>query len=542
MVAVDRVRRQTWQVSREDAIFGGSRLYRQAEETAAALIERLSNRDERFGRALDLIDDGQPVSVDGADALWALHSRLRAQAQVISVGISPYHAVPSYLQGAHQCYFGGETVEPWIGPAFKVATALLWPQVHNSDTRVVQAGHDAQAHLVEISGLLDQLAAVGQALVVEPAGRCVVTRDGVELDDRLQRCLEFFARAFGRRGMVMRFTSDSPFRHPAAVLQGVLQVLGGATPSSVAEFADTPLREIPKGERTDFWAGILSRLLVLIAAHDTRRQVDPTPGGLAVLGSAGFVLSEFGIPEKLVPVIQQALQDCFWTPAWLAQRPGPEALRHLVVERPVLRLTREEELFATTASNLVDSLSTFLDASVGTYWDRGGARLSSECFRRLVSLPFEREVIEVFRALGFEAGTVSESGAWTTAVAQQAEHLEGADPPPGEIDVLAHHPCGLAVVAECKALNLPFDARALRNLHGKLSLADDDGFHENLERKRKWAEATLRNHRRLTGDPVGILVVDRLPPFDGLDAPHIVVDAETLQRGLAALLNEYGHI
>ncbi len=412
-------------------------------------------------------------------------------------------------------------------------------QVHNRDARAVQSGLDTQAHLVEVSGLLDQLTAVGQALVVEPAGRCVVTRDGIELDDRLQHCFEFFARAFDRRGMVMRFTNASPFLHPVAVLQGVLQVLGGAQPSSVAEFAGTPLGEIPEGERIDFWAGILSRILLLIAAHDTRRHVGLDPGGLAVLGSAGFFLQEFGIPAKLHPVIQQALQDCFWTRAWLPKRQGPEALRHLVVERPILRLTCEEELFATTASNLADSLSAFLDASIGTYKDRSGARLSSECFRRLVSLPFEREVIEVFRALGFEAGTVSENGAWATAATQQAEHLVGGAPPPGEIDVLAYHPSGLAVVAECKALNLPFDASALRNLHGKLSLADDEGFHGNLERKCNWVDNALRNKRRLTGDPVGILVVDRSPPFDCLDAPHLVVDAETLEHGLAALLKEY---
>src|SRR5690606_2863218 len=124
-----------------------------------------------------------------------------------------------------------------------------------------------------------------------------------------------------------------------------------------------------------------------------------------------------------------------------------------LVRRPVLRISRSEHLLITDSSLLLDSTTSFLERALVPDGGDPNIALQPSCFRKLLSEPFEREVVEVFRSHGFRAGPVNDDGSWY--VPERIDLSAAGGPPPGEIDVLAVHPRGYAIIAECKVLALP---------------------------------------------------------------------------------------
>jgi hypothetical protein len=168
---------------------------------------------------------------------------------------------------------------------------------------------------------------------------------------------------------------------------------------------------------------------------------------------------------------------CFWTRTWLAGVQAGPAEAHAFVGRPVCRIDRNRELYVTSAHNIVDSITALTETAVGPYPGPRPYALPQEVFERLVSKPFEDAVVRLLHGHGFVAGEVTSKGTWITQDGD-IPAPRGIGRPHGQIDVLARHPAGRAIVADCKVLQLPFNESASANLWKKLH-EDEQGFHED---------------------------------------------------------------
>jgi hypothetical protein len=183
---------------------------------------------------------------------------------------------------------------------------------------------------------------------------------------------------------------------------------------------------------------------------------------------------------------------------------------------------------------VADSLNNFIEQSVMGYTPGGVDIKCDDVFRRAISVPFETDVIAMFKSAGWAAGSVSMEGVWSVG----NEVLVRPDAPcPGEIDVLARSPCGnLYLLGECKVLSDPMTASTLRNVVSKLGADDSEGFHSKLDKKAKWLHSLARFSQALI-EPV--LIVDR-GAFFAKTPPHPVFDADDLAECLPKLVAAVG--
>jgi hypothetical protein len=219
----------------------------------------------------------------------------------------------------------------------------------------------------------------------------------------------------------------------------------------------------------------------------------------------------------------------FWRRAWHANQP-PERYKTLLVDRPILRIRPDEELFATSLFLIGDSINWFVEMALMDEPYASGVKLSPACFQRLVSAPFEEQVIGSFREAGFVAGRVSGKGTWSNQNGTVDLSL-ALGTPPGEVDCLAIHPRGPGFVVECKVLNFPTTPARMQNVLGKLGERDTEGFRHKISAKVRWMSRYIDRTR----GPFGMILLDRrLPGMSYLDEIPIL-DIGIL-RGLIALV------
>jgi hypothetical protein len=207
-------------------------------------------------------------------------------------------------------------------------------------------------------------------------------------------------------------------------------------------------------------------------------------------------------------------------------RPGRESSEF--VTRPIARIQEPpESLFATSALNIADSMTKLVESAVGPSRSDMTPLLPARLQTRLLARPFEIEVIETLRGAGYTAGEVSAAGAWLT---QDGIFVKpGAGRPSGQIDVLAWHPSGHTIVADCKVLQLPAEPESLRNTWSKIGPADAERFRAKLRRNARWCEAFGRSVDRLEC----AVILDRGFHFGQPDDDVIITDIELLRQNLA---------
>jgi hypothetical protein len=324
--------------------------------------------------------------------------------------------------------------------------------------------------------------------------------------------------------------------NPVQAEEAVARVFRGEQPRDQEVFRGTLFHELSAEEPPEFWAGVWARLKLANLAIGIRDRVASDPLGIAVFRTFGTPVSGGALSQLL----QQAMLELAWEPAWYRKRVAewPSAM---IVERPVIRVRPETDVFVTSFALVEDSLNWFVEASVLAYPDVGGVRLSDGTFRRLVSEPFERSVAELFRSFGFLAGPVTETGSWMLpSGAVRLEHQSG-ESIPGEVDVLARHPAGdFVFVAECKVLGLPFNTRRMRNLAQKLGETDAEAFFAKLRRKVEWVRGTKQSFPRGKDCFEGIVVLDRKVPGMVMAPGYRVVDLEILRDVLSRVFAKAG--
>jgi hypothetical protein len=519
-------------LDRDAALFDSSRLYRQAREGAHDLLREIEGHSKPFDSAVALLAGKETAfeisSRDGLDASIAtLAQHLRSAAGRLSA----YHILPLLVEATSRAYRSEDASwgRRW-GPAIKIGAAFTYPTVQSSAAVAPTSARGAVAQFVLECAAMDQLLATRQFWEVGSSGHIIVTPATVELDPTLHRAAGEFAAAFRGGGRTQRLASAMPqiVANLHGVIDGIVKVLGGANPGAVPDLAETILGAIDDPNPA-FWAGMLSRILVADIAADTRAAVGLEATGVAILGWAGL-----SVPGVAREVLEPALRALCWNHEWHAQQ-SVERYRHLLVRRPILRISSTEHLLITDRSLLLDSTTSFLERALVPDGGPPDVALRSSCFRKLLSEPFEQEVVEVFRSHGFRAGTVTDDGGWY--VPHRINLSEVAGPPPGEIDVFAVHPRGFAIIAECKVLALPTEWSRVRNLATKLGIEDSEGFRSKLRTKLTWLAALDETTvGYLDGAPLGIIVLDRYLPGLPEEGPELVVPLDVLDDAIARLV------
>jgi hypothetical protein len=515
---------------RQDALFEGSRLYRQAAEGSRELVDALLEERDTTLPFQQLVPTGTLVVTSSAD-LSPLVERQLTVITTLGKSVSAYHALPVLSEATEQTYYGPEDRRiDGLGPPLKIASAMAYLGV-SAPREQTSASIGALAELVRACHLLDLLLVARMHAALAPSGTIRVGADGITMDDPTATQFERAFAAKGRNARLADSTAKAVLRQET--LHGVRHVLEGAAPGTVDELRDTVLGGVADTNR-DFWGGLFVRLLLLKAAADTRLAVTTDRCGTVILGRAGFQMEVGQLDGKH---LQAVMQGAFWTSAWRDLQP-PDALRHLVVRRPVQRIAPHTELFVTTLGYIVDSISSWVEGAVFREAWVGSAALKETCFQSLVSTPFEEKTASIFQRHGFAAARVTEFGRWEPDTNGRDLMSELGDNPPGEIDVLAVHPLGFVVVAECKVLASPYEVARVRNVASKLSPDDAEGFRSKLRRKAEWVR---RLERRLIPTYQGVLemiVLDRFLPGSLYSDPGIelVVDLASLDQALSELI------
>jgi hypothetical protein len=531
-------------VSRDAAYFERSRLYRQAEELAVEILNDLRGNP--------------PLQVALRECLGVDHIVLRSEAECRSVAerIADYIdslslrtdlAIPSFMELAARVYYK-EFVESqrWIGIGAKVALERVWP-------RVWGAGDSGSA---SIASHVSAIRAAFLLYEIEFARKAIILAgdDGIEevmLAPNGFRISDSRAYAMLRHLSLTMNSVDSPYRtttstqrllsSPGTTVGAILQVLGGADPTQIQLFSGTLFAAVPQGSAPDFWRGLLARFLLLIAAIDTRRQVMSTHVGVAILGRAGLQISADLFSQEIRrEEMQSAVASMFWQRKWFEGRNSGGGIGGLVVERPIMRLTKSDEIFATAAPLIFDSISWFVEASVMRYVQQGGALLPESVFQSEISSALEKRVCEAFRKAGFDAGQLNEAGVWDLGSEKRLlRHLTG-QACPGELDVLAlHRPSGHLFAIECKVLGLPFTESAIRNIISKVGPDDAESFHSKVSAKLEWVRGCEGFLRLMPSRSGALLVLDRPMPGMALDPMLHVIDAESAEAFSKKLVELY---
>jgi hypothetical protein len=131
------------------------------------------------------------------------------------------------------------------------------------------------------------------------------------------------------------------------------------------------------------------------------------------------------------------------------------------------------------------------------------------------------------------AGEVTSKGAWITQDGI-IERPTGVPRPKGQIDVLAWHPSGYMILADCKILQLPYTENAWINLWKKLH-EDEQGFRGKIQGNAAWSRDFLDVGRRAVSRSVTALILDQPLHLWHQSGDVIITDypdlAEKLEQG-----------
>jgi len=333
---------------------------------------------------------------------------------------------------------------------------------------------------------------------------------------------------------VLDHTIPILWRQPIASIAAIQRIIAGSKPTDEALFKGTLFAEIPANFK-EFWVRLYLLLVLIGVTHKIAAAFDPDYVSISVFGRLALALPEGALQSGDI------MRGLFWTSDWY-ERQDPSWMHEMLVERPILRLDPDKEIFCASTALLNDSINWFIEATVMSYTPHGGIRLpgklSNRLFRNYISEPFEKSVETVLKEFGFVAGNVTESGNWR--LPREIEALTNPNEArlPGEIDVLAFHPTQMMVlVIECKVLGLPRSILGMRNQIVKLGLDDSEAFHSKLRAKIRWLQGTSLFSGLTAEHFVGLVVLDRKAPAMFLQSEFEVIDLEMLKNFLSAVIS-----
>ncbi|MCB0196135.1 MAG: hypothetical protein KDJ65_29560 [Anaerolineae bacterium] len=531
-------------MERENAIFAGSRLYRQAKEGSETLLFGLQTKPNPLEPTIKAISNKKSIYLsetkDSRSNLTTAHAHLRK----LSKNISPYIAVPILVQAITDFYyndFSQKNLE-WLGTALKIALSFIWKNVHRQNISVSKSVSDLEDVIVA-AAVYEQLFFLNEIHEVYGQGDAELRGNGFyTTDDNIWRAFQELYRTFEDRGKAKRSLIDSTQvlnLQPAEALHAIYSVLSGESPKEQIIFKDTIFELIPESDPPEFWAGLWVRLLLMIRTFEVRRFVTDNPFGIALFETHAVAYPK-GMDSKL---IQLASMHTFWNVAWYKKRIRDTVsnVNNMIVERPLVRVSSENDLFVTSSILIADSINWFVEESIMRYPNRGGVPLSDVVFRKGISESFEIQVRRTLARFLFITGYVNEKGVWF--IEDEDKHFplvsQQGIPMPGEIDVLAYHPVTYELlVIECKVLGMPFSKQKLRNVISKVGKTDEEGFHRKLGKKLDWLKSTDVFSFFPVSQFIGLIVLDRIMP--GMEKGEFgVVNFDILEKYLAEAYSDF---
>jgi hypothetical protein len=512
---------------RSRALFTDSRLYRQSAEMASALLEYSLPEDPLQAVQNIAFTNATSLTISEASQFDRPIRQLSNHLTKLARQASAHHFIPVLHEAVPRYYTEHADTKPfWIGSALKLAAGALWTEM----MALHAVGSKSQQSLIDLviaAGAFDSLL-ISKSIMTGTVGEGEITYGSGQArwNDAFERMRMLFGRAFYRRGRVQRFSellSEAMFEGEGALTRLALLRLNGSI-ETVQARPESLFRVLSRVTDQDFWAGVLARLMLGALASDARGAVYPEDvlNGVAILET---IATPSLVAKEVDSMIQRHTVSLFWQTQWRRSLDFFD-LRQAFVDRPVMRIDRMREVFATSPFNVLDSLTSYFEAAAyGLQTDRRLGGVES-VYRLLFSRPFEDDVQNYLRSRGFRAGHVSEVGAWLTQDGI-IDMREQAGPPPGEIDVLGIDSDKHALIIECKCLKLPYNLSRLQTLLGGLGEEDASGYLHNLLRKAEWFRKTKLGARVSNG--LMVLVTDYPLNFRSWETEGVViVDRELL--------------
>jgi hypothetical protein len=497
-------------LDRGKAFFGDSRLYRQANETAEALLLNLE-MPVALGDAVSCLRRGGIELALCPDNLDRALVVLRAAIERSIDEISPYHAIPALFSAVASF----DRPRPAAAITLKMLAIRLQRKVWTGDPGR-SAARISLVRAVRLAYAECMLMTLHGAWAIRPEGRAEISSDGVSFAPETDRLIQAASRSASAGGTLLRFSGETVRRmsaDPVPFLLSICSVLAGEAPPARRTFAGTYLALLPDAaEARDYWLALAARLSLLEIARRVAGPVHDDPRGITIMGTVGQEIygpAAERLTTRDLAMLQREIMECFWKPSWLAGIQAGMAEAHAFVARPICRLDRARELYVTSARNIVDSITALTETSVGPSPWPTRYELPPKWFEAHVSKPFEARVVCLLRQHGFVAGEVTVKGTWLTQDGN-FEAPKGAGRPHGQIDILAWHPSGRTLIADCKIFQMPFSEGASVNLWKKLH-EDEGGFRGKLRKNAAWAERFLSASGRKAGVVDMCLILDQ--PF-----------------------------
>lgn len=261
----------------------------------------------------------------------------------------------------------------------------------------------------------------------------------------------------------------------AAKASGALDVAHSS--QLVTDFAD---RLDTHANRAEFWTGLYSRLALAYRALQEHTGAD-TDSNLCILPNSVFVQNYSG--EGFNRFIGLNADDLRKTLCFTRTSRTDDVD---LVTHPLLEVKNG---FITSGRLLFDSIAPY-----ALQWLQ-----ENNAWKDVISQPFEDKVKVLLENVGFVTGPVNEYGQWQTQSSTTYLHNlldKNKQNCPGEIDNVAFDGTNL-ILMECKSI-YPFSN--YRNLAGRVSDEDIDGWVQNALKKQKWLQES-------TGIPVALSAI-----------------------------------
>lgn len=430
-----------------------------------------------------------------------------------------------------------ESKDRLLGKSAKTAVPLVWQfgdKRANNDMDMKQLGI-----LVSICHLLSQTYNFYCAFEYLPSPIIKYDQGFFFVDDANSAYLEYSASIMqkgGERQRLSDINSELFCKDPFSFLHAIAQVIEGVPPSTIDYFSDSFYAEIPgatDGNVLCFWQSLWTHAYWICIMF----RAFLADGALLEKRHYGvFRFREFAVEMDREYTKTKFVRNMFWQDAWLkSQLSGMMPYESLIVHRPILRINDGGE-FATSFALLGDSINNFIEQQI--IIRKGSSSeiyLPENLFRKLVSKPFEDEIVNILREEGFCSGNVNEKGVWDTQKGKlQINNTTRENP--GEIDILAYNERRKHVfIVECKVLLDVMDEKTIRNLFLKLTEYDSEEFRRKLLRKASWVQES--DLWRGIGNVVfeKVILTDISYPFKQLDSDSLIMHKEEFVKRISKL-------
>ncbi|AZZ37446.1 hypothetical protein CIK05_11795 [Bdellovibrio sp. qaytius] len=518
-------------MNRKNAIFDSSRLYQQAQNGSQRLL-KLTEADcynQIHIKKIFGISDVDDVHLISASATQEKYQRCLMIFKNLTAQMDPHIALPILLQTVDEYYSSGDLNPSWLGTSIKSAMAHIWPNAISDSTLHNNRSIELLIEIIQLAAICEQLYIINMLQQSFGDGPLYFTLHSLDPENKLDRSVISFVNSKKLRGKSFRTLKDatSLITTNKNAYDNVAYIVSGGDPSQIPEFKDTILSEISLKKAEYFWINLHLRLHLLQIAHYTRSHVSENPLGICILSDVVTKLNSTNVKLN-----QKALESIFWNTSWYQSRISFWAT-NMIVERPILRISKRPSLFVCSYFSMLESINWFIESSIMKYTETGGASVPSSAFEKYISKPYENNVINDLRARGFLAGEVTENGVWINQKNEINIQSMTNISCPGQIDVLAHHPqLDISFIIDCKVLRSPLHLQSLRNVISKISSDDTEGFASKIKNKASWVESSSY---LVKVEP--IILLDKEVPGE-MTSEVITINSEIFQEFLNSKLKE----